>query len=192
MKAAPLLVLLAPALAHAEDRATTITIAGMLGGIEPQERPPDVYVVEPDPLVGPRVTLSWEHPALALPPSRGFRFATALVPELVGGAFIDDVRAQAFLGAGVRAELKMAQREMGLFKMSARGAIYLAGRGMVVGDARKPFGEIAFGEYFLVGHTARIGFDFALVVTSEQPMDAYDNDNMRIGGVVQLFVGWQP
>jgi hypothetical protein len=192
VKIALALALLCPALAYAEERSTTITFSGMVGGIEHEMTSGDYYLAEPDPLVGPRMTLSWEHAALTYPDQPGYKFDGAIVPELVGGAFIDDDRARGFIGAGLRAELRMAQREMGLFKVSARGAVYLAGRGLVVGDDRKPFGEFALGEYFLIGKTMRIGFEGSLVVTSEQPMDYYDADTARIGGIMQVFIGWQP
>ena len=195
MKRAALLLLLVPALAHAEERSTVVTVAGMLGAIEGTASSTDYYI-EPQPLVGPRVTLSWEHSPLALPDARGYKFDGALVPEIVGGAFLDDERAQAFIGAGVRAELRMSQREMGLFRISARGAVYLAGRGLVVGEDRKPYGELALGEYFIVGKSTRIGFEFAAVFTKDDQMVVYDtyndNDGMRSGGIVQIFLGWGP
>jgi hypothetical protein len=194
VKRAGLLLLLVPALAHAEERSTVVTVAGMLGAIEGTASSTDYYI-EPEPLVGPRITLSWENTALALPDARGYKFDGALVPELVGGAYFTDERAQAFIGAGLRAELRMSQREMGLFKISARGAVYLAGRGLVVGDNRKPYGELALGEYFLVGKSTRIGFEFAAVFTKADQMivyDTYNDDGMRSGGMVQIFLGWGP
>src|SRR5688572_16820183 len=116
-----LLLVLAPSLASAEERATTFTLGGMAGGFESAR-----HELGADGMVGPRLTLAWEHAPLALPDAPGYTFRGALVPELFGGAFVLEDRAQMFIGAGVRAELKMAQREMGLLKVSARGAAYLA------------------------------------------------------------------
>jgi len=90
----------------------------------------------------------------------------------------------------VRAELKMAQREQGLLKVSARGAAYLAARGMVVGDQRKGFGEFAIGDYFIVGRTGRLGFEGSLLVGRPDEM-TFDHAP-KIGGLVLLYVGWQP
>ena len=190
VKHAALLILLAPALAHADERATNITIAGMLGAIEGTDTGESKFV-EPDPLTGPRVTLSFEHAALALPDTRGYRFDGSLVPEITAGAFVDEERAQGFVGAGVRAELRMSQREMGLFRVSARGAFYLAGRGLVVGDDRKPYGEVALGEYFIFGSDKRIGFEFSALFTSAPKMSEFD-DGMRSGGMAQIYLGWKP
>jgi hypothetical protein len=80
---------------------------------------------------------------------------------------------------------------MGLLKVSARGAAYLGARGMVVGDERKPYGEFSIGEYFYIGKTARLGFEAGLLVTKAEQMSEWD-PTTRIGGVAQLYMGWQP
>ncbi|HEY5926807.1 MAG TPA: hypothetical protein VIV11_34205 [Kofleriaceae bacterium] len=193
MKRAALLLVLVPSIAHAEERTTAVTLAGMFGVMERPVRfePGDPeYWTQPEAIAGPRLTLSWEHAPLELPPTRGYRFAGAIVPELVAGAFIDDHRAQGFVGAGLRAELKMSQREMGLLKVSARGAAYVAARGMVVGEERKGFFELAIGDYFVIGRTGRIGFEGGLLLAPREDQMDYDHDR-SVGGVMQIYVGWQ-
>jgi len=185
-------VLVVGSVAHADERRTTITLGGMTGGIErTRQELSDVVASRAEPLVGPRISLGWEHAALELPAEPGYRFAGALVPELVAGAFIEHDRALMFVGAGVRAEIKMAQREMGLFRLSARGAAYLAARGLVVGDERKPYGEFTIGEYLLVGRSARIGVEGGLLVGRADEMTV-PGTGREIGGMVQAYVGWQP
>ena len=194
VKQAALLLILVSSTANAEERTTAFTLAGMVGGMERPMRfePEDPYDWnEPEAITGPRVTLSWEHAPLELPPTPGYRFAGALVPELVAGAFIDDQRAQGFIGAGVRAELKMAQREQGLLKVSARGAAYVAMRGMVVGDERQGFVEFALGDYFCVGRTGRIGFEGSVLVSAREDQMAYETDR-SVGAVMQVYFGWRP
>lgn len=188
VKRVALLLVLACSIAHAEERATTVTLAGMAGAFAPADR--DKVPYEPDGVMGPRLTLSWEYAPLAMPDAPGYRFGGSLVPELFGGALVDDTRAQGFIGAGVRAELKMAQREQGLLKVSARGAAYLAARGMVVGDQRKPFGELAIGDYFVVGRSSRLGFEGSLLVG--RPDEMTMDHSPKVGGLVLLYVGWTP
>jgi hypothetical protein len=192
VKRSPLLLLLLCSTAHADERATTIAVAGMAGAFNGANRTVmtgDYYVRQPEGTFGPRLTLSWEHAPLAMPDARGYRFEGALVPELVAGAFLDDVRAQGFIGAGLRAELRIAQREMGLLRMSARGAVYVAARGMVVGEERKPFGEFAIGEYLLIGSATRIGFEADILMGRADQM--YDEPEPNIGVLMQFYVGWQ-
>jgi hypothetical protein len=192
VKRASLLLVLACSVAHAEERTTTISIAAMAGGFNRSEHvvmSGEYYVAEPEGTFGPRLTLSWEHAPLAMPETRGYRFAGAIVPELVAGAFVDDVRAQGFIGAGLRAELRMSQREMGLLRVSARGAAYLAARGIVVGDERKPFGELAIGEYLLIGDTARLGFECDILMGRSDTM--FDEPAPNVGVLMQIYVGWR-
>ncbi len=194
VKRASLLLVLAFAIpAHAEERRTTLSLGGMVGVFERSSSyDTDYYYAQPEATFGPRVTLSWENAPLAYPDAPGYRFAGAIVPELVGGALVDDERAQGFIGAGLRAELKMAQREMGLLRVSARGGIYLAARGMVIGDERKPLGEFAIGEYICIGQTGRIGFEGGLLVGRADSMDTFEPNSTKIGGAALFYVGWQP
>lgn len=183
-------LLLVGGIARADERATTITIGGMAGAFERSHHDYDYIYTQTEPLVGPRLSLAWEHAPLEMPAQRGYRFDGSLVPELVGGAFIDDVRAQMFIGAGLRAELRMSQREMGLLRVSARGAVYLAARGLVVGDDRKPYGEIAVGDYLFVGRTTRIGVEGGVIFG--RPDEMSDGGSRNVGGMVQAYIGWQP
>jgi hypothetical protein len=184
------LLLLVSSAAHADERRTTVAIGGMAGAYEHMYQDGDYVYASTEPLVGPRLTLSWETAPLAMPDQRGYRFAGAIVPELVGGAFVDDARAAMFIGAGLRAELRMSQREMGLLRVSARGALYVAARGLVVGDERKPFGEFTFGEYLLVGRATGLGIE-AGVLAGRAEMTDYGRSE-SIGAIVQAYIGWQP
>ena len=174
--------------AHAEDRSTVINIGATAGAIEGSL---DVMDDQPaDSLVGPRLTLAWEHAPLSLPATPGYNVNGVLVPELTAGTFVNDQRAHVFVGVGLRAELKMAQREQGLLKVSARGGFYVAGRGLVVGENRQPMLEFALGEYLTrMSSWTRAGFEFA-VVTARR--DAMENRDWGVGGVFQFFVGFAP
>lgn len=193
MKRSPLLLLLLCSAAHGEERATTITIAGMAGAFERSDdvvMTSDYYVEQPEAVLGPRITLSWEHAPLAMPATPGYNVGGSLVPELIAGAFFDDIRAQGFIGAGLRAELKLAQREMGLLRVSARGSAYIAARGLVVGEERKAFGELAIGEFIYVGSKTRLGFEVNMLVGRSNQM--YDEAAANIGVLALGYIGWQP
>ena len=184
-------VLLLAGVAHAEERTTTITVGGSIGAIDRVHQDYDYVSVAPEPLVGPRLSLAWEHAPLEMPAERGYRLAGALVPEIVAGAFFDDVRARGFIGAGLRAELKMAQRRMGLLQVSARGAAYIAARGIVVGDEREVYGELTIGEYLLVGRTGRIGIEGGVIAGRRDQM-MIDAGASNVGAIVHAYIGWRP
>jgi hypothetical protein len=148
---------------------------------------------EPYSLVGPRITLSWEHAPLPFPDAPGYKFAGSIVPELLAGSFVEDVRAEGYLGVGVRAELKMAQREQGLLKISARGALYLAGRGMVTGADRDPMLEFGFGEYIGgFSKSTRVGFEFDVITRDRKNTTMDAMPGREVGGLFQLYVGFAP
>jgi hypothetical protein len=184
-------VLLVAGVAHAEERTTTITVGGAIGAIDRVHQDYDYISVAPEPLVGPRLSLAWEHAPLEMPAERGYRVGGAIVPEIVAGAFFDDVRARGFIGAGLRAELKLAQREMGLLRLSARGAAYIAARGIVVGDERDVYGEFTIGEYLLVGRTGRIGIEGGVIAGRRDQM-MIDAGASNVGAIVHAYIGWRP
>jgi hypothetical protein len=186
-----LVALLLAGTAHAEERTTTVTVGGTAGVVQRAHHDYDYRYVEPEPLLGPRISLGWEHAPLEMPAERGYRFAAALVPELVAGAFVDDRRARGYIGAGLRAELRMAQREMGLLRVSARGAVYIAARGFVLGDERKAYGEVTLGEYLLVGRAMRLGVE-AGVIGGRADEIMIDAGAGNIGVVMHAYIGWRP
>jgi hypothetical protein len=142
------LVSFASPLARAE-RTTAITAGGLMtvtaASLEAQA----------EAQFGGRLALSWEHARIAMPATPGYAVDGLLVPELHVGTSQDDERIEALLGAGLRAELRMAQREMGLLRISARATFYAAVRGSIVGKARDPALELVFGEQIYLGKTAR-------------------------------------
>jgi hypothetical protein len=194
------LVVLVPTLSRADERRTFVSIGGTAGATARTDNgttvQPDIY--QPDapmssdarPLLGPRATLSWEHAPLAMPDAPGYNVGTSLVPEILAGSFIDDKHAEGYVGVGVRGELKLAQRDQGLFHLSARGALYLAARACAIGGNRDPFYEFGFGEYFGGIHTTtRVGFEVSFVSrrTTVDMTETHD-----AGGLFQLYVGFAP
>ncbi|MGN6105085.1 MAG: hypothetical protein ACTHU0_08275 [Kofleriaceae bacterium] len=166
--------------ARAEERATTVVVGG-LGGVLTSDTK-DGGTVPDRGFGGIRLILGWDRPALAYPAQPGYALDGTLVPELIAGALLDEDRGEGMIGVGLRAELRMSQKERGLLRISARGAFYLVGRAMVIGADRDPIGELGFGEYLLFGEAGRIGFEVCGVARGGQASGG--------GGLVHFFVGW--
>lgn len=170
--------------ARAEDRAPAFHV-GALALMEDN----GALDIEQTELVvsrGVRLTLGWEEPPLPYPAQRGYRVGGALVPELIAGAMFLDDRAEGLIGAGLRGELRIAQREGGWFRINAKSALYLAARGMVVGADRDVLLEGAFGDYVSFGGALRFGFE---VGVTDRQRDGMDD---RVGMSVQLYLGHGP
>ncbi|MBX3161396.1 MAG: hypothetical protein KF773_35875 [Deltaproteobacteria bacterium] len=179
--------------AFADERRTHLHLGGMIGArgdFDPMAEK------EPTLLGGPRLTLGWENPMLEYPELPGVRAAFELTPEVLLGASFEEgtrrdrrggLRAEGMLGVGLRGELRLAQLRQGLMKLSMRGSIYVAARAFVIGEQRETLGEFAFGEYFLVSRTARIGFELHV---QKRLRDAATADEREIGVLTQLYVGW--
>jgi len=167
------IILATTSVAHA-DRFTTFTVGAS-------------YAADPSSSHesgGPVVELAWEHAPPVMPAAPGYNTAGALVPELIGGALADGRRAQFFLGAGLRVELDIAQREQGLMKVSAKCALYAAGRALVIGKDRDPAVELALGDYFYVARSIRLGGEVAVMMRR----DAQDSWSPKL--VATGFVGF--
>lgn len=186
MRRLPLLLLLLCTAAQADDHTTAVTIGAMAGGLQRS------YYASSEPAgtFGPRVTLSFEHGFPEMPKTPGYNVDLSLVPELFCGGFVEPDRVELFVGVGVRGDLRFAQREMGLLRVSARGAGYLAARALVVGEDRKPFGEIGLGEYFLIRRSGRIGFEGSVLFASSDPAATDFGSGTNAGLIVQLYGGW--
>ena len=180
-------VLASSSIARAE-RTTTVNLGGMFGGVETLDNV-DNYDVQPtmSPAGGPRVTLGFENAPITMPAAPGYNVGVAFVPELTAGAMLGEERGDVFVGVGARGELQIGQREQGLFKVSARFAVYLAARALVIGKDQDTAGEFVVGEYFYVGKgRTRIGGEVS-VFAREAPMN-YDESQMAV--FASAYVGW--
>lgn len=183
--AVALLCVASPAFA---ERTTTVNLGGMFGGVENLDNV-DNYYEQPSmhPAGGPRITLGFENAPLNMPATPGYSVGVAFVPELTAGAMLGEERGDMFVGVGARGELQIGQREQGLFKVSARFALYLAARAVVIGKDQDTAGEFVFGEYFYVGKgRVRIGGEVS-VFAREAPM-AYDESQMAV--FASAYLGW--
>ncbi|MBZ0238894.1 MAG: hypothetical protein K8M05_41670 [Deltaproteobacteria bacterium] len=160
--AAVCLLALAPTPAAAE-RQPIITFSGGMSAIGPLD--PPIGTAGPEDVgLQVRGIISWEEAPLPYREPKGYLFAGTIVPEIFAGAIMAGGDRSELVGGGLRLEAMFSQRRMGLLEVSARGGFYLAGRGGFFTDPdRSPFVEGAFGEYILIGDTARIGVELGVM-----------------------------
>jgi hypothetical protein len=92
---------------------------------------------------------------------------------------------------GVRLELDIAQKEQGLFKVSARSSIFFSAK---VGAGDLSDGIIAafdVGSTIYVGDAWRFGYSFGALVWGEQAYDAFGQEITETDAAmtIGLFVG---
>lgn len=157
----------------------------MIGGLE--HRVDEVTRMEP--AGGPRLTLSFEHPPPPLPATKDTNADVTLVPELVAAAVMDSSRGEAMIGVGARGEVRLSQRDGGLFHVNARIAFYAAGRAFVVGEHQDPAGEFALGEYLYLGKgRLRFGGEASLLLRRSD--EFMDPERSQHGILVTAYLGW--
>lgn len=188
IRAALVVAVLASSSTVLADRTTAVNLGGMFGGVENLDNV-DNYYEQPTMHAagGPRITLGFENAPIQMPPVPGYNVGVAFVPELTAGAMLGEERGDMFVGIGARGEVQIAQREKGLFKVSARMAFYLAARAVVIGKDQDTAAELAFGEYFYVGKgRTRIGGEIS-VFAREAPM-SYGESQMAV--FASAYVGF--
>ena len=208
----PLALLLAPAVARADDASMFVNVGGSIGvGISADGDTSYGERYDPEGTLAARLTLSWEPPPLPYPDTRGYKFAGAFVPEVtIGYLRVADHRTgdpddntDAFVTIGGRLELRMAQKSMGLLKISARGGAYVAGRvGALTDSANTPLVEIAIGEHLFIGDRLHIGGEFGVQRFFGEEYQEFtdtpngrapwrDGDGQYLSMHASLYVGWR-
>lgn len=178
--------------ARADDRGPTFSVSAIGGVLARADMASNGIDTSVPPVWGGRVSLAFEHgpqPYPGEPGEPGVAARLELVPELFVGALVERDRSELIAGAGVRLEVKYAQRELGLLHVTARGGLYLAARGLVVGEHRDPFLESTLGTYFLVGET-KLGFEFGFLWGPGERYDPATARNVHdLGGIIALVFG---
>jgi hypothetical protein len=184
---AAVLVLVLPTLAHADERHTVVSIGGALGAMGVDGGPD--HADSGQPIGSIRATLAFERE----PPSFGdvgkSKFSGSFVPELVAGGFLEDDRAEGFVGVGLRAEVRAAHNQLAPFGWTYKVAGYLSARAVVLGGTQDHAYEFGLGEYFVrrSGFT-RAGFELSVLLRP----DYMSSDQVSAAGLFSLFAGWAP
>ena len=129
-------------------------------------------------LAGGRLTLSFEDAPMPLTPRGVVRGELRLVPELLTGVFAGNQVGEAYAGAGLRGEVAISSPK-------ARMSLYLAARGLVIGEHRDGVIEPAWGFSVTLRGGTRIGLEEAVDVRSR---DHVGDRELDVGAT--LFVGW--
>lgn len=158
-----LAILLLASTAHADERRTAIDVQAGLGPVFTEDAYYDSYA-EPETATMLRARFGWETAPVPYPVAPGYAWAGKLVPELTVGMIDHQDKGEGFVQAGVRLEVLFAQKEQGLFRVSARGGMWLAARAGVLGEYRDTMWEGAFGSYLWLGHSKmRVGWEMGLL-----------------------------
>lgn len=182
MKLVALAVVLAasPALA---DRAveTTIGLTGDMRALGPSY---DATAnAKATPLGGLRLSFGLEDAPIAMPPPHAIAKDATLVPEVFSGFLADDVHAEGYVGAGLRAEARFANGTL-----QTRMSLYAAARGLVIGDDHDGATELVIGGYVRLPGGTRVGWEGGAIARPRPhrgPAEARELD-----AVLTLYVGW--
>ncbi len=169
------------------DRSTVMTLGTTLDGRARGPTYGDAGNQDVHWLGGVQFGLGFEEEPLAIPPPGYFVHDTRLVPELLVGFLADDTRAEGYIGGGLRGELVLASNKR---DANMRTAIYLAGRGIVIGKHQDPGAEFVFGQYLeRGGHSCRIGWEGGLMLRP-RPYDAPDRQR-ELDALLTIYTGWR-
>ncbi len=172
--------------AHGDERGAAVSVGG-LGQLDVSDRTDEFGDPEIEAYSGVRATIGWEPPPTPYPIVRGLRAGGAIVPELLVGALLHESTTELLFGAGLRAELRLVQREGGWFRVNSRSSLYLAARGMLVGKDREVVLEGVFGDHLSPGDSpVRFGFEVGMTARRTDGMED------RAGAIVQVYLGYGP
>jgi hypothetical protein len=163
-----------PTLVHA-DSTRRQTFVSVMGGYSIAAPPEATEAEEFDHglLIG--ASLAWDRAPPEYIRIRGERVGRA---ELVPEATVQVTGRDGMLLGGVRMQLALSEYEVGLFRMSSRGKLWLAPR---VGVGTQATGAILGGDFGLAFHTGgiEIGGWLGVYVWKEATTGAMDSDPAR-------------
>jgi len=180
--------------AAADDRTPTLDVEGAAALVIPHAPAADAPSQDPAAFGMFRAMLSFDEPAVEMPAQRGYAWRGSVSPEVGIGLLDHEGQGDALAEAGLRLHLSFAQREMGLFRVSTRGGMWIAGRGGIVGQSHTPMAEVSVGWYLWLGRSLRVGWEIGgIALRNDAPMDTtqwvHPEDNVL--GMVHcaMFVG---
>lgn len=208
-----LLLAAAPSVTHAEERAMFVNVGGTAGIGGPTADDDQYGEADAEGVLIGRLFASWEPAPLPYKEPKGYRWRGQVAPEVIVGRIrIADHRtgssednSATFVALGGRVELGYSQHKGGLLQVSARGAVYLAGRVGLLGTGKTPILEGGVGQYFFLGDSARIGYEVGVLgllptQTKEpewqiRPVSArgpwLDNSGDHVSAVATVYLGFK-
>jgi hypothetical protein len=159
--------------AAADDRTPTLDVEAAAALVIPHAPEPDASYEDPQAFGMVRAMLAWDEPAAEMPAQRGYAWRGSISPEIGVGLLDHEGQGDGLVEAGLRLHLSFAQREMGLFRVSAKGGMWLAGRGGIVGQSHTPMAEVSIGWYLWLGSSWRVGWEVGgVALRNDPPMDS--------------------
>lgn len=164
---------------------SAVTTIGLTGDMRALGKTYDSTVnAEAKPLAGLRLTLGFEEDPLAIPDDPFVAKDFRVVPELLAGFLSDDVRAEGYVGAGVRAEVQIANGHR-----RDRMAIYTAARGIVIGKDRDGATELVLGGYVFLPGGERFGWEGGAMARPRP--NAAPSEARELDAELTFYVGWR-
>jgi hypothetical protein len=142
---------------------------------------------EVNPVGGARLTLGFEDPATPMPPAGLFEGEAGLVPELFVGFLADDTRAEGYIGAGLRGELRIASNRRAA---NMRTAMYVAARGLVIGKDHDSATEFVLGTYVSRGaDRQRFGWEGGAMIRPRPQAPA--DQATELDALFSIYLSWR-
>ena len=135
-------------------------------------------------VAGARATLAFEDAPLPIPQGDLYASDATLVPELLAGFLPDDTRADGYIGAGLRAELRFASNR---HAANQHTALYGAARAIVIGKHQDSATEFAIGGYLSHGgDLRRFGWETGVMMRPQDIAGAHELDCL-----VSIYTSWR-
>jgi hypothetical protein len=166
------------------DRSTVFSVGVSL---DDRATGPDFGTTANNPATfaaGARATLAFEDAQLPIPAGDWATSDVSLVPELLGGFLADDTRAEGYIGAGARLDVRFASNRR---HANQHTALYGAGRALIIGKHQDSATEFAVGGYLSHGaDLRRFGWEISVVL---RPQDV--NKDHELDGLFTIYTAWR-
>ena len=135
-------------------------------------------------VMGARATLAFEDTPMPMPAGDWYTSDVSLAPELLAGFLSDDKRAEGFIGAGARLELRMVSNRHGA---NQHTALYGAARAIVIGKNQNSATEFAIGSHLSRGaDRTRFGWELGVMLRPQDRENQHELD-----GMLTLYTSWR-
>jgi hypothetical protein len=135
-------------------------------------------------ILGARLTMAFEDAPMPIPAGDWYTSDTSIVPELLAGFLADDTRAEGYVGAGARLEIRIASNR---HNANQHTALYGAARAIVIGRHQDSATEFAVGSYLSRGaDRRRLGWELG-VMTRPQDRD----QQHELDAMLSIYTSWR-
>jgi len=166
------------------DRSTVFSLGVSL---DDRATGPDFSTTANNPATfaaGARATLAFEDAPMPIPAGDWATNDLTLAPELLAGFLADSTRAEGYIGAGARLDIRFASNR---HHANQHTAFYGAGRALIIGKHQDSATEFALGGYLSHGaDLRRFGWEVSVVL---RPQDV--NKDHELDGLFSIYTSWR-